>query len=185
MLTDGGGWTILIDADYATDSCPSVWRSLPNANFCARIETEQVSELELPTWSLDWSEGRVHTVMWRYNNVDAFNGGDELSDVYLDGMAITAGDPAEHMYAWALGAGGGFSRCPAGGGTSAPTMLGVYWQCDYSVAVTGWLGPYFDTTANTPELEGGDVHVRLMAKDLYLGGDGEDVAVQELMIMVR
>ena len=73
--------------------------------------------------------GRV--IGYQYYSPDGFSsGGNNISDVYVDGVSLTYGSPRNHIWTFAATATTGATHCPCGGYNSVPSEVINHYFCE-------------------------------------------------------
>jgi len=136
MSGNGGGWTVVLDANYGEgDACPMPWGTADFGACMREIETAGAVSVEFPVPAgLAWSEVTGFFEGFRYATVDAFGTG-MIDDVYTDGVSVTVGMPRQHIWTYTLGQREGVTFthyvCPCSGSTSpAPAFVGAHYACE-------------------------------------------------------
>ena len=197
MDTDGGGWTILADEDYASDACPGEWTLDATEGLCAGAYLN--GGVESATWSalgVTWSEVQVRVVARQYSSLDAYSCAiADIEQHYMDGVSVTHGSAGarEHIWSYAMARDSGSGapeECPDQGGYSAPSFVGADGSCATANPWTSWGhgtwygGELFDELEQVA-LSGAttdDVEVRIFADQPT---SDEDVGITRVYIAVR
>jgi hypothetical protein len=139
MSLDGGGWTVLADWDFASDSCPGAWVQHTSEGLCyGNLSSGGQLSATIDAMALSWSEVLVDACMRQYRTDDAFQRASSttytLEGDYVDGMSLTHGSAGarQHLFTWAIGSRLTTSAysCPDAGGSSPPSFVGSDWDCD-------------------------------------------------------
>ena len=76
MSTDGGGWTQLIQLDYATDSCPAGWgRPTSFSAVCTRQATSSndvIRSTIIDSFGIQYEEVLGYVEGYQYGSNDGF-----------------------------------------------------------------------------------------------------------------
>ncbi len=184
MTTDGGGWVVLIDDDYASDSCPSGWTA--DSGVCYRARQLEAS-VTVDNQNVEYSEVLMEVELYCGGSPDAFNENSyTIDEGYLDGVSITYGHTRRHVYSLPISQGGGNSDCPSEGGVSAPSYVGSDYACADAGSCSGtWDGPHLSGESHIVTLGSAlseAFEVRLLSDQSY---SDEEVAVGKLKLAVR
>jgi hypothetical protein len=202
MTTDGGGWTGVVDSDYATDSCPSGWTSTSFGTCYRGYSGGSASASHtFDAYGITYEEVYGSLSLYQYASPDGFHGSGSTSSttsiegIYTDGVSITHGASGSrsHIFSYAIGlTTGGYSSndCPADGGLSPSSTVGSDYLCDTAnTARYGWSYVFYSTplfTADTWQVSlssstTDDIEVRMMM-DQYNGDEEAYISTLELWI---
>jgi hypothetical protein len=207
----GGGWTRVVDFDAQVDPCPGDWQPLASPKVCHRdllASGSRTASFDTPLAAYREVAGYVRGL--QAGSMDSFRS-DDIEDVYVDGVSITATafDARVHIWtysvSWSDDDNAENSLCPCLGGAPAPAIVGTHFYCESgnqtgpapsATWFTGdplWDGDGTGTDCNTP----GDpswfqhsfsdwftsaLEVRLMADQAT---SNEDVGVYRMELYVR
>lgn len=142
MTTDGGGWTQLVNHDYATDNCPAGWvRSTSFVSVCTRQATSSsdvIRSTNIDSFGIQYEEVLGYVEGYQFGSNDGF--GDyppnNINDAYGDVISFTNTpvNNREHLFSYAVGFGVvnyDDSNCPGvNGGANPPTFVGNDYLCE-------------------------------------------------------
>ncbi len=160
MDQEGGGWTVIADYDFSSDTCPGEWVQHSTEGLCyGNLSSGGERSATFDALGLTWDEALVEVCMRQYRSDDAFqrSGSPTLEDSYVDGLSLTHGASGarQHLYSWGIGSTQGLNPtydCPADGGQSPPSFVGSAWSCDSGDSDSGRESVWY-----TPRLFEGDL----------------------------
>jgi hypothetical protein len=203
MTTDGGGWTLVVDEDYTTESCPSDWTDHSSYNLCYRDTLDSGAELSatFDTLGITFDEVLGSVTAYQYYSMDAFGSGRASSatvdDLYVDGLSITITSSAgfrQHVFSYAIGLSSGAYPdydCPDVGGDDPPSFVGSDYLCETGNSSTSsyssqwyttplFAGEWFQVTL--PDSSESEIEARLISDQ---DSSNEDIGVETLTIYIR
>jgi hypothetical protein len=203
MTTDGGGWTLIVDDDYTTDSCPGSWVKDTVQQVCHR-DTARGSAVSasFDAYGITYEEVTGELVAYQYASSNAYwyASGRTVEDIYVDGISITVGASGsrEHVFTYAVGmtmSTGYAYDCPAIGGNSPPSFVGSDYLCGSGNSTSTWAYAWYSSaifsgdTFQAAVASGStadDVEVRLMCDEEASSLTySEDVGLRSLALYVR
>jgi len=165
MDQENGGWTVLADYDFSTDTCPDEWVQHSTEGLCYGNQSSGGGQLSasFDALGLTWDEVLVEVCMRQYRTDDAFHSVKTVEEKYLDGLSLTYGAAGsrQHIFSWAIGhqlTKSAYS-CPDLGGTPPPSFVGSDWECD-SASKTA---PYGSVWLSARLFEGDIQHLTLVS----------------------
>lgn len=222
MDRKGGGWGLALRMDTDADqACPPGWLRQSTGDSSPEVCTRPLAPAAsaaaatFPAPQAAYQEvlGRAEGLQFQSMDGFAYNGGPvadrSLGGIYVDGVSITAGTPAEHVWtyavAWSEDDNIQNSRCPCQEGAAPPDFVGDHMSCEAGVRGVPPIGWYVDDPLWDADGDGdlsscdtlpapGDFHVvlqreakgplvvRLMADQ---ESENEDVGLNVLELWVR
>jgi len=203
QTTDGGGWTRIVNHDYATDTCPGAWvHSTQYGGMCVRDSTSSADFIRSATfdvWDIEYTELRGHLAGHQFASCDAFGDAPPTSidDTYGDVVSFTIGAAGArtHLFSYVCGYGTNSSddsNCPNQPGGAPPHgWVGQDYACESGNATGGSPGSqwhpqimfanhWFQSSVGATTTQ--DVEGRLVATH---GSANEELGVIELVLYVR
>ena len=145
-------------------SCPTSLRQINTpAKLCGRLTSPGCSGVTYPTEGIHYSKVCGQARGYQYYSTDAFRTSTtDINSYYVDGIAITYGNPRHHLWTYAAGLSddgtyqGGVYNCPCAKypGRAPPDFVGQDYYCE-----SGITGHYQD-------------HQRIALEDPLWDGDG-------------
>ena len=198
MTTDGGGWVVLADYDFATDSCPGDWVKV-QSDRCWRNNGDSnggVASAVFNTEGLSFQEVHSEMTAYQYGSMDAFHLSNGIDSFYVDGFSLTLGDSdgnRDHLYTWAVGLYQSTTTnhsCPDIGGNPVPSFVGSDYFCESGNNGSSWNSQWY-----SPQLFATDqvslelasqtsqvIEARLMSDQ---ESNNEDIGVHTFKLLVR
>ncbi|MEC7985948.1 MAG: LamG-like jellyroll fold domain-containing protein, partial [Myxococcota bacterium] len=202
MTTDGGGWTRVVQGDYATDNCPNGWtRSSGLTTVCTR-ETSSSNDLirstAIDVFGITYDEVRGYLEGYQFGSNDGFgdNPPNDINDTYGDVVSFTNSPTGnrEHLFSYVVGFGktnNDDSNCPGvNGGANPPSFVGSDYYCETAnLSASGpssqwYTNPlyqgYWFQVASTPTDV--DIEARIMGTHV---SSNEDIGVGKMELYIR
>ena len=132
-----GGWTrvALIDMTRPEGTCPLPLETIASPRSCSRAGGAGCSSVYFSTFGVPYTEVCGRAIGYQYYSTDAFHGND-IDDLYVDGLSITYDTPRRHLWTYAAGdaESGGHppSSCPCAhvSATQPPSFVGDHYFCE-------------------------------------------------------
>jgi hypothetical protein len=138
MTTDGGGWTTIIDLDYAVEACPAGWSTETEIDGCSRDGSAMIATTTFDNLCVSYAEVLGNLTAYQYGSTDAF--GDlpphDIDSTYGDLISLTVDDGSGRTHLFSLAFGyrtdlSDDSNCPHHSGGAAPaSFVGSDYLCD-------------------------------------------------------
>ena len=140
-----GGWMRLVYFNMSEPgaTCPTSLRQINTpAKLCGRLTAPGCSGVTYPTEGIRYSKVCGQARGYQYYSTDAFFTGGvtgiDINSHYVDGIAITYGNPRHHLWSYAAGLSddgnfqGGTYNCPCAKhpGRDPPDFVGLDYYCE-------------------------------------------------------
>ena len=139
-----GGWMRLVYLNMSEPgaSCPTSLRQINTpAKLCGQFTSPGCSRITYPTEGIRYSKVCGQARGYQYYSPDGFVGVTDINSHYVEGIAITYGNPRHHIWSYAAGLSddgnfhGGIYNCPCAKypGRAPPDFVGQDYYCESGI----------------------------------------------------